>query len=360
VERYVSGGWIQEIRDTVETVNGMELEKPAKVTRFLFATDIHVGPDPSSSYTDSLGRVCAEVMRRCDIPFFVTGGDNCTQSSEFMPDVFQENMEVLLNQLEPIPQKNILLSLGNHDGATGAREVNGEMYNYCYQLNNAQRSAVFFDWQRQTNKNKRFDDDGTYYYLDEPTSKTRYIILNSYWSQWEGEADGYVADRQHSFFHANLFGPKQLKWFAEKALDMPPDYGAVILLHFAPEAKDFDVFRGVVDAFNSRSRYEGSYVGDEDWQTTQITANYKYAEGEIIAVFQGHNHEDAEHDYFQTVPCINVTSAGAYWALKGDTALERVKGTALEFAVDVVIIDRESRTINLTRLGSGDDRVIQY
>ena len=359
-EKYIPAGWRKEIADTIQTVNDIELSDPDAAIRFVFATDIHVDPDPDTSYTNYLGRVCAEVMQACEIPLFATGGDNCTQSTGFMPSDFGENMDVLLKQLEPIPQKNILLSVGNHDGATGAREVNGETLYYRYQLNNEQRSAIFFDWQRESNEYKHFDSDGTYYYLDDSATKTRYIILNSFWSRWEGNEDGFVPDVQNSFFHVPMFGEQQLMWFASEALDMPPDYGAIIITHFAPDAKDFEVFKGIVDAFSNRTRYEGSYVGEEDWQSTDIAVNYKYANGEIIAVFQGHNHEDAQHDFFQKVPCINVTTAGAHWAARGDTALERVKGTASEFAVDVVLIDRENRIIYLTRLGAGEDREISY
>lgn len=359
-EKYIPSGWRKEIADTIEAVNGIALSDPASAIRLVFATDIHVDPDPSTSYTNHIGKVCAEVMSSCEIPFFATGGDNCTQSTGFMPSDFEENMETLLTQLGPIPQKNILLSVGNHDGATGAREVNGETLYYRYQLNNEQRSEIFFDWQRESNEYKHFDSDGTYYYLDDSATKTRYIILNSFWSRWEGNEDGFVTDVQNSFFHVPMFGEQQLTWFASEALDMPPDYGAIIITHFAPDAKDFEVFKGIVDAFSNRTRYEGSYVGEEDWQSTDIAVNYRYANGEIIAVFQGHNHEDALHDFFQKVPCINVTTAGAHWAARGDTALERVKGTASEFAVDVVVIDRESRIIYLTRLGPGDDRMIRY
>lgn len=360
LEKYIAGGWREEMNATIETVNGIELEDPASAVRFVFATDIHVHPDPSTSYTNSLGRVCAEVMQACQIPFFATGGDNCTQSSEYMPSVFEENMKVVLDQLTPIPQKNILLSVGNHDGATGTCEENGQTVHYRYQLNNEQRSAIFFDWQRESNENKHFDTDGTYYYLDDSATKTRYIILNSFWSQWEGNEDGFVEDVQHSFFYNHMFGPRQLTWFAGEALDMPAEYGAVIIVHFAPAAKDFEVFKGIVDAFSTRSTYEGAYAGAEEWQSTEIAVNYRYAEGEIIAVFQGHNHVDAEHDIFQNVPCINVTTTGAYWAVRDEDTVERFKGTASEFAVDVVVIDRESRIIYLTRLGAGSDREISY
>lgn len=359
-EKYIPAGWYEEVVTTVETVDSIDVPDRSSAVCFVFAADIHVDPDPSASYTDNIGKVCAEVMRACDIPFFVTGGDNCTQSSGYMPDDFAENMKVLLKQLEPIPQKNILLSVGNHDGATGNCEVNGETVYYRYQLSNEERSAVFFDWQRESNEYKHFDSDGTYYYMDDSATKTRYIILNSFWSQWEGNEDGFVPDVQHSFFQTPMFGPQQLTWFAEEALDMPPDYGAVIVTHFAPDAKDFEVFKGIVDAFSCRTTYEGSYVGTEEWQCTDIAVNYKYADGEIIAVFQGHNHEDAVHDFFQKVPCINVTTAGAYWAVRGDDPVKRFKGTASEFAADVVVIDRVKRIIYLTRLGAGSDRVIHY
>jgi hypothetical protein len=358
--KYVPDAWCKEIRSTVNTVNNIPLSDASTAIRFVFASDIHVDPDPSTSYTENLGKVCAEVMQSCDVPFFVTGGDNCTQSSGFMPTVFKENMDVLLDQLKPIPQKNILLSVGNHDGATGSHEINGETLYYCYQLDNKQRSAVFFDWQRETNEHKHFDSDGTYYYMDDAATKTRYIILNSFWTQWEGNADGLVTDLQHSIGHRPHFGRQQLTWFASEALDMPPEYGAVIVTHFAPDAKDFEIFKGIVDAFSTRSTYSGSYLGEDDWQSADISVNYHYAEGEIIAIFQGHNHEDAIHDFFQKVPCINTTTAGAYWATRGGTALERVKGTASEFAVDVVVIDREARKIYLTRLGAGEDRIIEY
>lgn len=360
LEKYVSPAWCEEIAATIETVDGIKLSDPSTAICFVFASDIHVDPDAAGSYTGDLGKVCAEVMRQCEIPFFATGGDNCTQSSGFMPSDFEENMKVVLEQLSPIPQKNILLTVGNHDGATGSREIDGEKVYYRYQLSNEERSSVFFDWQRETNKYKRFDSDGTYYYLDDAVTKTRYIVLNSFWSDWEGEENGFVTDIQHSFFHTPMFGPKQLRWFATEALAMSPDYGAVIITHCAPVAIDFEIFKGIVDAFTSRTDYQGSYIGMEEWQSTDITVNYEYADGEIVAVFQGHNHEDAVHDYFKNVPCINVTTAGAYWSVKGENHVERIRGTETEFAADVVVVDREKRTIYITRLGAGDDRMILF
>jgi len=361
IENYIPETWYGEIQNTIQTINDIDLADETNVIKFMFASDIHLNPYSQSSYTENLGKVSAEVMRACNIPFFVTGGDNCTQSSEFMPSDFEPNMKELLEQLSPIPQKNILLSVGNHDGATGiAYDHNGEKVHYRFQLNNEQRSSVFFDWQRESNEHKKFDSDGTYYYLDDPNTKTRYIILNSFWSQWEGNAEGYVPNVEHSFFVTPLFGSKQLKWFAEEALDMPQGYGAILVAHFAPAAKDFEVFKGIVDAFSNQTTYKGSYVGSEDWQSTKIAVNYENAYGEIIAVFQGHNHTDTSDNYFDKVPCINVTTAGAHWAVRDEYDIPRIKGTASEFAVDTVVIDRVNRKIHIIRLGAGYDRKVDY
>ena len=359
-EKYLSEDWYQEIRNSVDTINNLDISNASNVTRFLFATDIHVPTDSTPTYTENLGKVSAEVMRRCRIPFFTTGGDNCSQAEEKDPHIFIENMEKVLAHLSPIPHQNILLTVGNHDGETGSCDYNGETVYYRYQLNNEERSAVFFDWQRESNQNKKFNSDGTYFYMDDPTSKTRFILLNSFWSQWEGDEDGFVPNIEHSFGHTPIFGPQQLKWFAEEALDMPPEYGAVIITHFAPDARDFHVFKGIVDAFSNQTTYAGSFKGVEDFQSTSIAVNYENAYGEIIAVFQGHMHVDTQYDFFQSVPCINMTTTGAYAAVRDENPPDRVKDTASEFAVDAVVIDRESRKIYLTRIGAGEDRVIEY
>ena len=66
------------------------------------------------------------------------------------------------------------------------------------------------------------------------------------------------------------------------------------------------------------------------------------------------------YDQFEHVPCVNITTAGAFWAVRDENPEKRVKGTSTEFAVDAVIIDRESRTIHCVRIGAGEDRVIEY
>lgn len=359
-EKYITENWYDEISKSLETINDIDLSDESNLIKFIFASDIHLEPGAVNSYTESIGKVCAEIMRSAQIPFFITGGDNCTQSSGYMPDVFEDNVKDLLDQLSPIPLRNIMMAVGNHDGATGYCEEYGEIGYYRYQLNNSQRSSVFFDWQRESNPQKHFDSDGTYFYMDDSSTKTRYIVLNCFWNEWAGNDDGLVTDILHSLGHYPVFGQKQLDWFANEALDMPPGYGAVIVTHFASDAKDFELFKGIVDAFSNADIYEGEFHGDAEWLSSSISVNYTDCFGEIIAVFQGHRHVDALFDQFDKVPTINITTTGAYWAVKDENAESRVKGTSSEFAVDAVIIDRNARKIYLIRVGNGEDRVISY
>ena len=186
-EKYISAAWGEEIGNVIKKVNTIPLTSKSSVTKFILASDIHLNPNDAWSYTGDMGKVSAAVMDACDVPFLVSAGDNTTQSAGYKTSDFALNMQQVLEQLNPIPQKRILSTVGNHDGATGfAYDRMGDLVYYRFQLTNQERSAVFFDWQRKTNPDKKFNSDGTYYYLDDPTTKTRYIMMNSFWSQWRG------------------------------------------------------------------------------------------------------------------------------------------------------------------------------
>ena len=357
---YVTTDWYDEVKVTSSAVNSIKLQDDS-VIRFLFSSDIHLEPGAGSeSYTQNIGKVSAAVMQMCDIPFFVNAGDSCTQSSWFMPSDFKANMEEVLLQMEPVPQQNMLFTVGNHDGATGQKEVDGETLHYRFQLDNQERSSVFFDWQKNSNEQKVFGEDGSYYYLDDPDTKTRYIALNSFWAPWEGDSEGFVTDIEHSFFHNPRFGEEQLLWLANEALNLPSGYAAVINTHNVFAALDYEFFKGIVDAFENKTSFSGSYVGDEQWQSVAIDVDFKKSKGELIAVFQGHEHKDIVYHDKLEIPVITITTAGAARDVRDIDALERVKDSASETAVDVVSIDRNERKIYMTRLGAGEDRVIDY
>lgn len=357
-EKYIPASWGEEISNVLKKVDTIPVTKESRMTKFVLASDIHLNPNDTRSYTENMGKVSAAVMDAYDVPFFVSAGDNTTQSAGYKTSDFAINMQQVLEQLNPIPQKRILSTVGNHDGATGfAYDRMGDLVYYRFQLTNQQRSAVFFDWQRETNKDKKFNSDGTYYYLDDPYTKTRYIMLNSFWSSWRGNEFGFVDRLEDSFFHSPRFGARQLTWFAEEALDMPSGYDAVIITHYAPSALDFEIFKGIVNAYSTKTSYQ---VNNEDLQYNNISVNYEMVDNEIIAVFQGHIHTDGRSNVLGNVPSITISTTGAYWDVRDQDAEERVRDTATEFAMDVVTIDRDNRIIYCARLGAGKHRRIKY
>ena len=356
-KQYVPEDWVNEITTTANAVNNLKSGSTDTV-QFILTSDIHY-PD-GAGMVQNIGKVSAEVMKRCSIPYFVNLGDSTTQSSNYsISDLSAQIDDVVNKVLSPINSKMILATVGNHDGATGQKVVDGTTLHYRYQLNNAARAQTYFGWQK-SNTAKVFSEDGTYYYLDNADTKTRYIVLNSFWSEWAGDEDGFTTDIEHSFFHNPIFGQTQLSWFANVALNMPQDYAAVIITHDASSAEDVEIFKGILTAYKNKSTYNGTYTGNQTWQSSSVAVNYTNAVGDVIAIFHGHNHKDIINTTTYAVPYIGITTAGAYEDVRDTNAPTRTAGTATETAIDVVTIDKTNKTIYLTRLGAGTDRSVSY
>lgn len=357
-KRYLTKDWYDEITAASNKVKALNDKLGDSAAQFLFVSDIHYEPSRVNyDRIKNIGKVAAGAMQLCDIPFFMVTGDNTTQSSGYSTSDLSENMKSMLDVLSPVPTDNILLTVGNHDGATGKTEKDGVKTHYCYQLDNHQRADIYFEWQK-SNTYKNFGRDGTYYYIDDAYTKTRYIMLNTFYSQFEGGEDGLVSDLEHSFFHHPNIGADQYDWLCKKALDMPEGYAAVIGTHNAFSPADRSVLNSIISAYTEKKLCEVSYTGAQKWQNVNINEDFSESKGEIIAIFQGHDHRDAVNTTTYPVPCITITTAGA--DIRDENSEERIPGTTTETALDIVTIDRENRKIYLTRLGVGEDRVVEY
>ena len=89
-----------------------------------------------------------------------------------------------------------------------------------------------------------------------------------------------------------------------------------------------------------------------------VSADFTGAKGELVAYFAGHNHVDRNW----SVLGIPIISTRCDAAEENDQTLlaERVAGTVTEQSFDVVTVNRAARTISCTKIGAGEDRVIQY
>jgi len=356
-EQYIPADWFNEIEITSSTVKNLKTNAGSNAIQFILTSDLHYD---SVNYhkIKNVGKVSNLVMKDCSIPFFMNLGDSTNLYASYGATIYQSNVEKIVDDVfAPINKMNILMTVGNHDGAAGVKEVDGETLTYRHQLNNEERANIFFGWQR-ANLNKKFGPDGTYYYIDDKTTKTRYIMLNSFWTEWDGEEDGFTTDINHSFFHKPLFGQEQLTWFAEEALNMPEGYSAIIGTHSLDSQSDIEVFKGILSAYKNKTIYTGSYTGTEEWQSSSISVDYSNAKGELIATFHGHQHKDQIDTTNYIIPYIGITASGG--EPRDEDAPTRTVGTSTETAIDVVTIDKTNKKIYMTRLGVGSDRVIEY
>lgn len=158
-----------------------------------------------------------------------------------------------------------------------------------------------------------------YYYVDNNQAKIRYIVLNS-----DGPS-AYSAD--------------QLTWFSS-ALNVDNGWGIVILVHW------MFMVNWANNAISLGSNIAQPFV--------DVINNYS-GNGEIIAVIQGHVHRDRiTYTAVNGVPVI-ITSCDKYVKSESsgnyDIDVTREINTITEQCFDIYIINRDTKTINVVRIG---------
>ena len=346
--------WENMISEKTKVVKSVQTDGGKDCISFVWASDTHI-PDNSTARTDNIGRLMAKMMDNCEIPFAVITGDIGTKAS-------YPTEEELLNTQTKIPvhlaplwgTERLLVAVGNHDGCYG-----DETGYYKKQHASEQLWQTYFRGQALDSR-RVFSDDGTYFYVDNHTQKTRFIILNSqFGGEYSVDENGWAVNNR---FAVSCYGQDQLDWFADVALDMPEGYGAVIASHVPPNV-DYTVDRyqliGIINAYCGKTTYTGAYTaGVDGWTNSAIDVDFSDAKGEIIAMITGHAHQDTIDTTTLACPLITIISAGAQ--VNAGPIPERVFGTDTETSFDVVTVNRKTRTIYLTRVGQGSDRMINY
>lgn len=112
---------------------------------------------------------------------------------------------------------------------------------------------------------------------------------------------------------------------------------------------------------------ETEVEGEAGWDALNINANFTSAKGELIGLFTGHLHADRYYqraDYeidMMSVPCDGRVSNCPY--MDAETYPEyggRQLGTVYEQCLDVVVVNKATKTVNTVRIGAGIDRTYTY
>lgn len=353
--------WREAVDEASAKVQGYIDEAGRDAVVFAWFSDVHYNVDSKNTAT---GAITAAVMDNCDIPFAISTGDMLTQS------VLNSEKEVIsaykaaYKMLAPIGSDRLLQVEGNHDGSWGVADLDmdGQIEDgEYYKFNLTDEKMYNYMFRQHAGDSRRvYGDEGTWFYMDDTASKTRYIMLNDVWDEYiVNEINGVAVYNQMGDYG---FGQSQLTWLANEALCFDEDGWDVVVAAHVPinqdSFRDGDIVRGILDAFEKGISYEGTSGDKGTWKYVDISVDFsKKHTGEIIGFFSGHVHKDsiyAELSY----PVVTITSNVN--ASYDDREEERVYGTDNEVAVDFVVVNKRTKEVSIVRLGVGEDRTFKY
>lgn len=187
-----------------------------------------------------------------------------------------------------------------------------------------------------------------YYFFDNPTTKTRFIILDTGLERTE-------------------LDNAQKTWFENTLSNMPSDYHALIFAHIIYMSGTWYV--GVSPDVFTRTDFMNDICA--------ICDRFNSAENgkTVEAIFGGHTHLDLDPNLDPNpdpqsgnrftsmngipiiiIDCDAMTTASA----DGQGNRNAVKGTITEQCIDVVTVDYSTKQVKCVRIGRGSDRTISY
>lgn len=303
--------WQNAVDTTIATIKSLQVGR--NCITFPFFSDNH----QRNGYA---GMLIAEVMKQCNIPFCFYGGDSISNGTIANEATMIAQDKAFDAMMAAVPNGRLCRAVGNHDG-------------YWYDGTNKyyyNRNQVYelFLREEAIAQNKHFGDDGTYYYVDEIASRVRFIILNT--------NGGSVDDAQFA-------------WFRDVALKVDTGWAVVVISH-QPISNHYHA--NISNAASVRAVAMESGV-------------------EIIGWFSGHIHRDRIYTGAATnitddtegaaMGFTQVTITSDHTGIAYDDATKHtVASDDKSHAIDFVTINRDTRTVNLTRLGIGNNRVYSY
>ena len=245
-----------------------------------------------------------------------------------------------------VPDGKFCRAVGNHDGYWAVSST--ERYGYT----KAQVYELFIRAE-STAQNKHFGGDGTYYYVNDMASKVRWVVLDT-----NPEPIGSTSE---------IIDSTQLSWLQNTALKFNESGWAVVVISHCPIANPYHA--NVTNAVEVIEVMK-NYINGTD-------AN----KADIIGWFSGHIHRDriytnlyvngdslgyvGEPDIELGFPQVTITSERTDIAYKNDDLTDSATKHPIDdsdqsHAIDFVTINKATRTVNLTRLGIGNDRSYSY
>ena len=286
------------LQTKMDRVKELMYATAGKGDAFFFITDIHNECNRLLSFP-----VIREMGKYCRIPRLFCGGD--------VADGLYNRMTEVYDLLEHCYKGEIHYTMGNHEW-----------------MSNTTGDQLAF-WSDMGKKEQIGNTDRHYYYVDNPQQKLRYIVLSSCAEDANGSSWDWGYEQA------------QQDWLENVALDVESGWGIILFTHIAYMI-DWETGEKLTEPkFTPMETILNNYAGD----------------GEIIAVIAGHAHCDGVFHTSAGIPVVVTTcdKGQAYLSrTTGDADMDasiRIINTPSEQAFDVVVLDRENKTLRFVRIG---------
>ena len=328
--------WQSAVDECIAKIKALQVGR--NCVTFPFFSDNHTRDEK----TQYCGIMIAHIMKECDIPYCFYGGDLITSALASIADAdaeFRAQAKAFENAMSYVPEGRFCIALGNHEGylkqntniegSTGANYDRNQVYDIFMR-----KEGIF--------QNKHFGGDGTYYYVDDIASKVRWIVLNS---NGIGNSD---------------IDADQLSWLENTALKFNESGWGVVIISHIPITNHYAA--NITNSANVISKIK-SYINGSDTNKADIIGWYS---GHIHRdrIFSGVSVNDTDDTEGENMGFkqITITSdhTGIAYPIPSSPTWHAVGNDAKSHAIDFVTINKDTRTVNITRLGIGDDRSYTY
>lgn len=329
---------------------------------FGFMTDIHY----ALSYNHKIRfrrtmNAYREIAKRVFIDKLFLGGDYTNEGCK-------EHKTKCFNELRAeFDEVNYFPVHGNHDDGTIWDKFYIENDKDENHLDHGELYKLFYNHIPSKGAQLDKDNPSLYYLVDEPSTKTRYVCLDMNDIPYIFNDKGILKYRgQHLF----TMSQKQLDWLVNKALRFDEDgWSVAFVAHCVsrpsagvPEEETMVsrliVFNKIISAFKSGGVAKASL--DDGEISYNIDVDFKeYTKADIIGVFVGDYHTDAVEKDDVGIPYI-LTANAVMYCTSNPNYVQRYDGDKTEILFDIVTVDKNKRKIFITRVGAGEDRIVEY
>ncbi len=271
--------WESYLPDKIAAIKALQEAGGKDCFSFVVMSDIH--------YPSNLGKrspaIAKRIMDECGIRYALVLGDVRNRGCYSTKEAAQTEWDNLKTMFAPL-KGHILQTQGNHDAGygTGDYDGDGDHDTFAYEFT---PSEMFERVYRKASEagDAHYDASGTAFYVDDVPNKLRYILLNTQLNFDGNEGyDSYeTVDGMAKYPSMWKFRYTQCQYdfLINDALATVPDdkYGVIIGSH-APinqtgEMPEHKVMIGVLNAYQNKGTYTGTYAGTAEGGTSVSYTN---------------------------------------------------------------------------------------